>query len=158
MILSRFPSLGKSLLPHDFGTWMTGFGWVYLRSPGKLPALYLTWCHLVLHLVCWLWHFWGRWKGETTPVVKVRVFSLTRETKASFLDFVFCFLASLTLCFGRAELEGDGVFLCRQKSAVGQHSFGTHGNPAGILASTVRLEWWSSSLFQHAVRVSLTFT
>lgn len=91
-------------------------------------------------------------------MVKVRVFSLTRETKAPFLDFVFCFLVSLMFCFGRAELGGDGVFLCRQKSAVGQTQLWNTQESSGNLGEHSKAGVMILYLFQHAVRVSLTFT
>lgn len=56
----RFPRLGESPLRLDLETWMTRFGWLHLKSPGELPDLFLTLCHLVLPLVCWLEYFRGK--------------------------------------------------------------------------------------------------
>lgn len=113
--------LGKSPLLRDMETWMTRFGWLHLKSPGKLPAPYLTLCHLVLPLVCWLEY--SRVKIETILVGMVRVLTLWEPQRQRLTFWVFqpaslCLWGPVLLA-GR-DLDGEGALLCRQKSAVGQ--------------------------------------
>lgn len=91
----RFPKLGKCPLLFNMETWVTRFGWLGLRSPGKLPAFYLTLCHWVL-LVCWFEYF--RVKIETLPGRKVRVLTL-REPDKQRLTFEFGILLFFFLFF-----------------------------------------------------------
>ena len=114
---------------------------------------------LVLPWVCWLECFRLRWKKRPYLLGRQRVFALrTRKQRLALWSWHAALLRLrgsvllARLCERWACCSVAGV-PCGS-DAVFEHD----GIQRGMLVSPERLEWWSSNLFQHAARGSLTLS